>query len=67
MIRNYLQSIEEIDIFPIISLLIFVLFFAVLIIWLVKVDKNYLKEMKELPLEQTKNGKSILTGDKNDK
>ena len=67
MIRNYLQSIEGIDIFPIISLLIFVLFFAVLIIWLVKVDKNYLKEMKELPLEQTKNGKSILTGDKNDK
>lgn len=65
MIRNYLQSIEGIEIYPLISLLVFVIFFIVIFIWMLKIDKSYIKEMEELPLEQD-NRNLNLTGEKND-
>jgi cytochrome c oxidase cbb3-type subunit IV len=52
MIRDVLQSVEGISVYPIISLIIFVLFFAILIIWMIKVDKKYINKMKNLPLEK---------------
>ena len=58
MIRNYLQSIEGVEIYPLISLMVFLLFFVIMIIWMIKVDKNYIKEMEELPLELEKSRNS---------
>jgi hypothetical protein len=49
---NYLTSIAGIDIFPMISLLIFFLFFAGLIIYAVKADKSFISMMKQMPLEK---------------
>ena len=51
MYKDVLSSIEGIDIYPIISLLIFVVFFAGLIIWVARMDKNKLRELAALPLE----------------
>lgn len=65
MIRNYLQSIEGIEIYPLISLVVFVIFFIVIFVWMLKIDKNYIKEMKELPLDQDDRNLN-LTGEKND-
>ena len=65
MIRNYLQSIEGIEIYPLISLVVFVIFFIVIFVWILKIDKNYIKEMKELPLDQDDRNLN-LTGEKND-
>jgi hypothetical protein len=51
MYKEILQSVEGIGIYPIISLSIFFIFFVVLIIWVIKVDKKYLSKMEMLPLD----------------
>lgn len=67
MFENYLSSIEGVGIYPIISLLVFFIFFVVLFIWAIKVDKNYLKKMRELPLESSKKQNNNFNGGYNDK
>jgi cytochrome c oxidase cbb3-type subunit IV len=51
MKKDILSSIENIEIYPIISLLIFVIFFVGMFIWVIRVDKKYIDHMKEMPLE----------------
>jgi cytochrome c oxidase cbb3-type subunit 3 len=51
MFNNYLQSIEGVGIFPIFSMLVFFFFFIGLLVWIFKADKNHMKRMSELPLE----------------
>ena len=50
-IKNYAASIKDIDIYPVISLSIFVLFFIVMIYFVKKMSKGHVSEMKHLPLE----------------
>lgn len=50
-IKNYAASIKDIDIYPIISLTIFVLFFIAVIYFVKKMDKRKVDEMKNLPLD----------------
>jgi hypothetical protein len=54
---NYLQSISGVGIFPMISMSIFFIFFLILIIWALKVNKEHILEMKNLPLEPTNDSK----------
>ena len=49
---NYLESITGVSIFPMISLFIFFLFFMVLIIYVIRADKNKILEMKNIPLDK---------------
>jgi len=49
---NYLTSIAGVEIFPMISLFIFFLFFVGLIIYVFKSDKQEMLRMKSLPIEQ---------------
>jgi cytochrome c oxidase cbb3-type subunit IV len=51
MYKEILRSIENISIYPIISLLIFVAFFLGMFWWVVKVDKKYVEQMKQMPLK----------------
>ena len=51
MYKELLQSIEGIEIYPLISLFIFLALFIGVVIWIVKLDKGYVKEMETLPLE----------------
>jgi hypothetical protein len=67
MIKEYLQSLDGVSIYPIISLIIFVVFFAAIIIWLFKVDKNYIKKMENLPLERDEENNFNNTGDLHEK
>jgi len=46
-----LSSIENIEIYPIVSLTIFFLFFIGMFWWVVSVDKSYVDHMKEMPLK----------------
>jgi len=62
MYKEVLQSIEGIEFYTIVSMLIFILFFIGMTIWLFKVDKKYIKTMSELPLEENKNEFLNLTG-----
>ncbi|SIN85249.1 cbb3-type cytochrome c oxidase subunit 3 [Algoriphagus halophilus] len=51
MYKEVLRSIENIEIYPIISLLIFVLFFVAMLLWVIKVPKSYIDHMRSLPME----------------
>ena len=53
MYKNVLQSIDNIAIWPVISFVIFFLFFLCLLWWVATVDKKVIKEISELPLERT--------------
>ncbi len=50
MYKEVLRSIENVEIFPIISLIIFVLFFIGITIWAFRVPKDYIKHMESLPM-----------------
>ena len=50
MFRQILQSAQNVEIWPMISLVIFFVFFVLLIIWVIKTDKKYIQKMKDLPL-----------------
>ncbi len=51
MFKHYFKQIEDIELFPLIGLFIFVIFFILLLIWVYKVNKEYIKTMSELPLQ----------------
>ena len=51
MYKNVLQSIDNIAIWPIISFVIFFLFFLCLLWWVATVDKKLIKRMSDLPLD----------------
>ena len=63
MFKEVLQSIDGIGFYTIVSMIIFILFFIGMTIWLLKVDKKYIKLMSELPLtEENKEIKNITGG-----
>jgi hypothetical protein len=49
---NYLETISGIEIYPMISLGIFFIFFLVLTVWALTVSKNHIAEMKNIPFEK---------------
>lgn len=50
-IKQYAESIKGIDIYPIISLFIFLLFFIAVLWYVKKMDKGQVEEMSNLPLD----------------
>ncbi|SFZ92570.1 hypothetical protein SAMN05428642_102802 [Flaviramulus basaltis] len=50
-VKNYMDSIAGIEIYPIISLLIFFIFFVVLFLWVFTAKKDYIKTVSNLPLD----------------
>jgi len=63
MFKEVLQSIEGVEFYTIVSMLILILFFIGIIIWLFKVDKKYIKHMSELPLNEERNQVSNYSGE----
>jgi len=52
MFKHYFEQIQGIEIWPIISLGIFFTFFIGLLFWVWKVDKGYIKEMENMPVDE---------------
>lgn len=50
MYKNVLQSIDNVAIWPVISFVIFFIFFLCLLWWVFTTDKKLLKEIETLPL-----------------
>ncbi len=48
----YLQSIAGVGVFPMIGLTIFFTLFLVLVVWALRVNKEYINDMKNIPLEK---------------
>ncbi len=49
-IKHNMETIAGVDIYPILSLLIFFIFFVVLTIWVLSYKKEKIQELSNLPL-----------------
>lgn len=52
---NYLETITGVGIFPLTSLLLFVLFFTAVSIYVLSADTGFISYMSNIPLENEKN------------
>ena len=50
-VKNHMESITGIEIYPMISLLIFFIFFVILFWWVFTAKKEYIKTVSNIPLE----------------
>ncbi len=46
---HYLEKITGVGIYPLVSLMIFFVFFTVLLWWIGKADKKYIDALKNIP------------------
>lgn len=60
-IKQYADSIKGVDVYPIISLFIFVLFFIAVLYYVRKMDKRRIDQMKHLPLDLEPENNPSLT------
>ncbi len=51
MYKDVLNTIENVEIWPLISMIIFFLLFIGVGVYLLTVDTNFIKKMKELPMD----------------
>lgn len=54
-VKHVMNDIAGVEIYPIISFIIFFTFFVAVTIYVVKKDKKYIDEVSNLPLEGDKN------------
>ncbi|MCB0461852.1 CcoQ/FixQ family Cbb3-type cytochrome c oxidase assembly chaperone [Psychroserpens sp.] len=50
-VKNHMESITGIEIYPMISLLIFFSFFVILFWWVITAKKDYINKVSSLPLD----------------
>ncbi|MBB4120061.1 cbb3-type cytochrome oxidase subunit 3 [Mesonia hippocampi] len=50
-VKGHLETIDGVAIYPVISLLIFFIFFVALFWWVFTCKKDYLKKVSNIPLE----------------
>ncbi|HET6225564.1 MAG TPA: CcoQ/FixQ family Cbb3-type cytochrome c oxidase assembly chaperone [Bacteroidia bacterium] len=48
---NYLKSIAGVEIYPMISLFIFFIFFFLLTLYALRANKHYIQEVKNIPFD----------------
>lgn len=61
MYKNILQSIDNIEIWPVISFIIFFIFFLGLLWWTLTADNNFINTMKNIPLDDSTSGEALST------
>lgn len=54
-VKNYMESINGIEIYPMISLIIFFSFFVILFFWVFTAKKEYIQTVSNIPLENQNN------------
>lgn len=59
-VKSYMETISGVEIYPIISLLIFFTFFVVLFWWVFTAKKEYIDKVSKLPLDNNNNQNDIL-------
>ena len=48
---TYLEKISGVSIYPIISLILFVLFFVIVTLWIMRISKSEIEHIENLPLD----------------
>ena len=54
---NYLETITGVSVYPLASLIIFTVFFAVASFWAFKADKGMMDHISHIPLDDNMQGK----------
>ncbi|RNL89879.1 CcoQ/FixQ family Cbb3-type cytochrome c oxidase assembly chaperone [Sinomicrobium pectinilyticum] len=57
-VKDHLAGIDGVEIYPVISLSIFFLFFLALFWWVFTAKKDYIESVKQIPLESRENQES---------
>ena len=65
MLSNYLTSIENVTLFPIIGLIVFFTIYVGILIWVLKKDKPYMEKLASIPFQE--NDQVINKENKNEK
>lgn len=50
--KTYLETISGVQIYPMISLLLFIVFFVAVTYWAFKINKNDIEKYENIPLEK---------------
>ncbi len=50
-VKHYMTTIDGVEVYPIIALGIFATVFVYYTLWAIKVNKNYITELEEMPLD----------------
>ena len=58
-IKGNLESIDGVEVYPTISLLIFFIFFMLLFWWVFTARKDYIQEVSNIPLDNNQNEELI--------
>jgi cytochrome c oxidase cbb3-type subunit 4 len=58
MYKEVLRAIAGIEVFPVLSLLVFVTVFLVMLFWVARLDRDRLAALAALPLDDEKGGRS---------
>jgi cbb3-type cytochrome oxidase subunit 3 len=61
MYKHFLKEMSGIEIYPLVSLSIFFLFFIALIVYVFTMKKSNITELKHIPLEDSENSKNNLS------
>lgn len=61
MYKETLRSIDGVSLFPVIAILIFVIFFLIVLYFVIRMDKNKVQEFSSLPLENGPENSNSLT------
>jgi len=61
MYKETLRSIDGVSLFPVIAILIFVIFFLIVLYFVIRMDKNKVQEFSALPLENGPENSNSLT------
>jgi len=59
-IKGNLENIDNVQIYPLISLLIFFFFFVALFYWVATASKEHIKEVSNIPLENNDQNENQL-------
>jgi len=62
MFKHYFEGIQHIEIGPLISLVVFFIFFVIMMWMVLRSDKKFIHRMKNLPLDDNE-----MTPDENEK
>lgn len=57
-VKNHMETITGIEIYPLISLVIFFTFFVVLFWWVATAKKEYITKVSNIPLDNSKNNQT---------
>ncbi len=59
MYKQVLQSISGVDTYAVIALIMFFLFFLLILGWVFTLNKKYIKQMENIPLDDTENSHEV--------